>query len=153
MVNMSPGFVQCTELITINLSNGSFCFCNHFAMTSRIKFERNFSRLPSLKMPVSYTHLDVYKRQTWIAGALHGDFGESVFTRNPVSEDLAAYFPTTLRLLLLTLAEIIVFSLLLGVLLSLIHISPRPLPCTFLFAAGGRPVPCVFPQYNRTRCS
>ena len=51
---------------------------------------------------------------TWIAGALHGDFGESVFTRNPVSEDLAAYFPTTLRLLLLTLAEIIVFSLLLG---------------------------------------
>lgn len=53
---------------------------------------------------------------TWIAGALHGDFGESVFTRNPVSEDLAAYFPTTLRLLLLTLAEIIVFSLLLGVL-------------------------------------
>ena len=53
---------------------------------------------------------------TWIAGALHGDFGESVFTRNPVSEDLVTYFPTTLQLLLLTLAEIIVFSLLLGVL-------------------------------------
>ena len=53
---------------------------------------------------------------TWITGALHGDFGESVFTRNAVSEDLATYFPATLRLLLLTLAEIIVCSLLLGVL-------------------------------------
>ncbi len=53
---------------------------------------------------------------TWITGALHGDFGESVFTRNAVSEDLALFFPATLRLLLLTLAEIIVFSLLLGVL-------------------------------------
>ena len=52
----------------------------------------------------------------WIGGIFHGDFGESVFSTNEVAEDLARYFPQTLQLVVLSLAEIIVFSILLGVL-------------------------------------
>ncbi len=52
----------------------------------------------------------------WIGGAFHGDFGESIFSTNEVAADLAAYFPQTLRLVVLSLAEIIVLSVLLGVL-------------------------------------
>ena len=52
----------------------------------------------------------------WIGGVLHGDFGESIFSNNEVAADLARYFPQTLQLVALSLAEIIVFSILLGVL-------------------------------------
>ena len=52
----------------------------------------------------------------WIGGVLHGDFGESIFSTNDVAADLARYFPQTLQLVALSLAEIIVFSILLGVL-------------------------------------
>ena len=52
----------------------------------------------------------------WIGGVFHGDFGESIFSTNEVAADLAAYFPQTLQLVFLALAEIIVFSILLGVL-------------------------------------
>lgn len=53
---------------------------------------------------------------SWISGIFHGDFGESIFSGNEVAADLAAYFPQTLQLVALSLAEIIVFSILLGVL-------------------------------------
>ena len=52
----------------------------------------------------------------WIGGIFHGDFGKSVFSTNEVAEDLARYFPQTLQLVVLSLAEIIVFSILPGVL-------------------------------------
>lgn len=52
----------------------------------------------------------------WIGGVFRGDFGESFFSTNEVAADLAAYFPQTLQLVFLSLAEIIVFSILLGVL-------------------------------------
>ena len=52
----------------------------------------------------------------WIGGAMHGDFGQSVFSGNLVAEDLISYFPTTLMLVGLTLTEIIVFSIFLGLL-------------------------------------
>lgn len=52
----------------------------------------------------------------WIGGVIQGDFGKSIFSGNSVSTDLAIYFPQTLRLVVLALGEIIVFSLLLGVL-------------------------------------
>ena len=51
----------------------------------------------------------------WIGGVFRGDFGESIFSTNEVAADLAAYFPQTLQLVFLSLAEIIVFSILLGV--------------------------------------
>ena len=52
----------------------------------------------------------------WIGGVFRGDFGESIFSTNEVAADLAACFPQTLQLVFLSLAEIIVFSILLGVL-------------------------------------
>lgn len=52
----------------------------------------------------------------WLFGVLHGDFGQSIFSGNAVAADLAACFPKTLQLVALALAEIIVFSILLGVL-------------------------------------
>lgn len=52
----------------------------------------------------------------WMRGVLHGDFGESVFSTNEVAADLAVYFPQTLQLVVLSLAEIIVISVLAGVL-------------------------------------
>ena len=47
----------------------------------------------------------------WIGGVFRGDFGESIFSTNEVAADLAAYFPQTLQLVFLSLAEIIVFSI------------------------------------------
>ena len=34
----------------------------------------------------------------YLAGLIHGNFGVSIYTRRPVSEDLAAYLPATLEL-------------------------------------------------------
>jgi peptide/nickel transport system permease protein len=36
----------------------------------------------------------------YLTGILHGDFGVSIFTRRPVAEDLAAFLPATLELVL-----------------------------------------------------
>lgn len=52
----------------------------------------------------------------WIGGIFRGDFGKSIYSTNEVAADLAAYFPQTLQLVVLSLAEIIVFSILLGIL-------------------------------------
>ncbi len=53
---------------------------------------------------------------TWVGDVMRGDFGGSIFTGRPVAADLAAYFPLTLQLVLLTLLEIIVLSIPLGLL-------------------------------------
>ncbi len=37
----------------------------------------------------------------WIRGALHGDFGKSIFTRRDVASDIKEFFPATLELMLL----------------------------------------------------
>lgn len=46
----------------------------------------------------------------WLGGLLTGDFGVSVYSFRPINQDLAAYFPTTLALVGLSLAWIIVIS-------------------------------------------
>ncbi len=47
---------------------------------------------------------------TYLTGLLHGDFGVSIFTRRPVAEDLRAYLPATL--------ELVVAAMLLAVLVG-----------------------------------
>src|SRR5215213_3954566 len=37
---------------------------------------------------------------TYATGLLQGDWGQSIFTRRPVTEDLRAYLPATLELVL-----------------------------------------------------
>ena len=47
----------------------------------------------------------------WIGGLFTGNFGVSVYSFRPISEDLSAYFPTTLALVGLSLVWIIVVSI------------------------------------------
>jgi peptide/nickel transport system permease protein/nickel transport system permease protein len=47
----------------------------------------------------------------WLGGFFTGDFGMSVYSFRPISEDLADYFPTTFALVGLSLAWIIVVSI------------------------------------------
>lgn len=47
----------------------------------------------------------------WLSGLCTGDFGISVYSFRPISEDLVAYFPITLALVGLSLAWIIVVSI------------------------------------------
>ena len=47
----------------------------------------------------------------WLGGFFTGDFGMSVYSFRPISEDLADYFPTTFVLVGLSLAWIIVVSI------------------------------------------
>lgn len=46
----------------------------------------------------------------WLGGFFTGDLGISVYSFHPISEDLAAYFPTTLALVGLSLIWIVVIS-------------------------------------------
>lgn len=47
----------------------------------------------------------------WLGGFFTGDFGSSVYSFRPISHDIAAYFPTTLALVGLSLVWIITFSI------------------------------------------
>ena len=47
----------------------------------------------------------------WLGGFFTGDLGISVYSLRPISEDLAAYFPTTLALVGLSLIWIVVISI------------------------------------------
>ena len=47
----------------------------------------------------------------WLGGLFTGNFGVSVYSFRPISEDLTAYFPTTLALVSLSLAWIIIVSI------------------------------------------
>lgn len=47
----------------------------------------------------------------WIGGVLHGDFGRSIFTGHSVGQDLQSYFPPTLKLVALSMALIVVFTI------------------------------------------
>jgi peptide/nickel transport system permease protein len=50
----------------------------------------------------------------YLTGILHGDFGVSIFTRRPVAEDLAAFLPATLELVLAAMAMAIGLGIPLG---------------------------------------
>lgn len=52
----------------------------------------------------------------WLGGLFIGDFGFSTYSFRPVAEDLAAYFPTTLALVGLSLLWIVAVSVLVGLL-------------------------------------
>jgi len=59
-------------------------------------------------LPVQYYH--------WFSGVLKGDFGRSVNTKRPVLEDIKEFFPATLELILFSGVQIILFSIILGLL-------------------------------------
>lgn len=52
----------------------------------------------------------------WIKGLLHGDFGESLQTRRPVTQDVREFLPATLEIVMFSGLIIIVGSIVLGVL-------------------------------------
>jgi peptide/nickel transport system permease protein len=51
----------------------------------------------------------------YLVGLLHGNLGISILTRNPVSQDLATYFPATVELTVSAMAIVVVVGLPLGV--------------------------------------
>jgi peptide/nickel transport system permease protein len=51
----------------------------------------------------------------WLTGALHGDFGQSIFTRRAVAEDIKEFLPATLELMLVCGLFMTVFGIGLGV--------------------------------------
>jgi peptide/nickel transport system permease protein len=51
----------------------------------------------------------------WLKGALHGDFGQSIFTRRDVATDIKEFFPATLELMLVCGIFMSTFGILLGV--------------------------------------
>ena len=52
----------------------------------------------------------------WLWGVLHGDMGDSLLTRRPVTEDIREFFPATLELVALTAVFIVVGGFSLGIL-------------------------------------
>lgn len=52
----------------------------------------------------------------WVGGVLRGDFGESLWTKRPAMRDLAARFPVTLTLSLLSIAISLLVALPVGIL-------------------------------------
>jgi len=58
-------------------------------------------------LPVQYWH--------YVKGLLHGDLGQSLVSREPVSKEFAALFPATVELALAALTFAVVLGLLLGV--------------------------------------
>ena len=51
----------------------------------------------------------------WLAGALRGDLGMSLFTKRQVAEDIKEFFPATFELMLFTGLVMSVFGILLGI--------------------------------------
>jgi peptide/nickel transport system permease protein len=64
-------------------------------------------------------HLDepIYVQYVyWLKSVLQGDFGESLFTRRPVAEDIKEFLPATLELALFAGLFMALFGILLGIL-------------------------------------
>lgn len=57
----------------------------------------------------------------YLEGILQGDFGRSIRTRHPVSEDLRRFFPATLELVLFSLGTATLLGILLGTLSGVYH--------------------------------
>ena len=51
----------------------------------------------------------------WIINALHGELGTSIFTGNPVAQEIATYFPNTLKLTFLAVFLTLLISIPLGI--------------------------------------
>lgn len=51
----------------------------------------------------------------WLGDLFHGDLGTSIFTGNPVKEEIIRYFPNTLKLTLLGMALTLLISVPLGI--------------------------------------
>ena len=51
----------------------------------------------------------------WIVNALHGELGTSIFTGNPVAQEIATYFPNTLKLTFLAVFLTLLVSVPLGI--------------------------------------
>lgn len=51
----------------------------------------------------------------WLGNLFHGDLGTSIFTGNPVKEEIIRYFPNTLKLTLLGMALTLLISVPLGI--------------------------------------
>jgi peptide/nickel transport system permease protein len=52
----------------------------------------------------------------WLWGVFHGDFGQSLFTRRPVAQDIGEFFPATLELVAFTAILIAIVGITLGIL-------------------------------------
>ena len=52
----------------------------------------------------------------WLTNVLHGDFGKSLVSRGPVSEDIKEYLPATLELIFFSALFMIFFAILFGAL-------------------------------------
>ena len=51
----------------------------------------------------------------WLKDMVSGDFGESIITKRPVSEDIMSYLPATAELAIIAALLLIIFGLILGV--------------------------------------
>ncbi len=74
----------------------------------------------------------------WLGNLLHGDLGTSIFSGNPVAEEIRTYFPNTLKLTLLAMVFTLVISIPLGILSATHENGPFDLIirlCTFVTGA------------------
>jgi len=81
-------------------------------VVERLRSELYFDR----PVPVQYAH--------WLKGVLlHGDFGQSLYTKRAVSADIKEFLPRTIELALLSAVLILVFGILLGTISALFRNS------------------------------
>jgi len=81
-------------------------------VVQKIRHELYFDR----PLVVQYVH--------WLGGViLHGDFGQSLFTKRAVSADIAEFLPRTIELALFSAILILVFGILLGTISALFRDS------------------------------
>ncbi len=78
----------------------------------------------------------------YLRNAVSGDFGESVRTQRPISEDLATYLPGTFELAAVSFALAIVLGLILGIVTALPWLGARPV--RFLATIGAAAPPFLF---------
>ena len=80
---------------------------------------------------------------TYLTGLLHGDFGVSLFTHRPVREDLIAYLPATLELVLAAMALAILIGIPAG-LWAAVRVNAWPDYLTRVLALGSISMPRFF---------
>lgn len=68
----------------------------------------HYAREFGLDRPMGVQYLD------YLQGLLHGDFGVSIFTRRPVAEDLVAYLPATLELVIAAMSLAVLIGIPMG---------------------------------------
>lgn len=77
---------------------------------------------------------------TYISGLLHGDLGYSIYSRRPVLEDFADYFPATIELAITAMIFVIVLGIPLGV-LSAVKANRWPDKVSQFFCVSGVAMP------------